>query len=78
MSLASKITLGSSVAFLFGSCVFVAYDKEIIKRKMRKNVVLDLKKQEQQKNLANLDRQIHVEKQYRDAQPQKVDSTSVS
>ena len=74
MSLASKITLASSVTFLFGSFAFVMYDKEMIKREMHKNVIRDLAREEdQRRNLADLDRQMHVEKQYREAMSQKAD-----
>lgn len=68
MSLASKVTLGCSVTFLFGAFLYDIYAKQITYATLHKGVVKDLARQEQQsKNLLELSRQKHVEEQYRQA-----------
>lgn len=68
MSTASKATLASSIVFLTGSILYDLYDKEFQLINLRKGIANDIKRQEQeQKNLIDLTRQFHVEKQYKEA-----------
>lgn len=72
MSTSSKVTLGASILFLAGTVIYDFYDKEIQKVILHRGVVKDLARQElQTRNLMELDRQIVVEKQYRDAMAKK-------
>ncbi|XKL62783.1 hypothetical protein PGB90_002616 [Kerria lacca] len=65
MSLTSKIAVGSSFVFLCSAFIYDIYEKEIQLAILHKGVVKDIQRQElQMRNLMELNRQKHVEKQY--------------
>lgn len=79
MSARSKITLGASVVFCAGCLIYDLYEKAFDRARLHEGVVRDLGLVERQtKNLAELDRQKVVERQYKGALIEKNESQAGS